>query len=81
MIRLRLDYMLVERKMMLKDLSAKTGIAMNNLSIWKTNQARSLRLSTLNKICKALDCNPGDLLEYIPDEKVEKMIREVIDDL
>jgi putative transcriptional regulator len=73
--------MLVERKMMLKDLSAKTGIAMNNLSIWKTNQARSLRLSTLNKICKALDCNPGDLLEYIPDEKVEKMIREVIDDL
>jgi putative transcriptional regulator len=73
--------MLVERKMMLKDLSAKTGIAMNNLSIWKTNQARSLRLSTLNKICKALDCNPGDLLEYIHDEKVEKMIREVIDDL
>ena len=67
MIRLRLDYLLLDRRMKLVDLAEKTGIALNNLSIMKTNNARAIRFSTLNAICKALDCKPGDLIEYIPD--------------
>ncbi|MBN2313330.1 MAG: helix-turn-helix transcriptional regulator [Sedimentisphaerales bacterium] len=68
MINVRLDYLLVDRRMKLKDLADATGLAMNNLSILKTNKARAIRFSTLNSLCKALDCTPGDLLEYIPDE-------------
>ena len=68
MINIRLDYLLLDRRMKLKDLSEATGLAMNNLSILKTNKARAIRFSTLNSLCKALDCTPGDLLEYIPDE-------------
>ena len=68
MINVRLDYLLVDRRMKLKDLAEKTGIAMNNLSILKTNKARAIRFSTLDSLCKALNCTPGDLLEYIPDE-------------
>jgi putative transcriptional regulator len=54
--------------MKLKDLAQATGLAVNNLSILKTNKARAIRFSTLNSLCKALNCAPGDLLEYIPDE-------------
>jgi putative transcriptional regulator len=68
MIRLRLDYILLDRHMKLKDLSEATGIAMNNLSILKTNNARAIRFSTLNLLCKVLQCTPGDLLEFVPDE-------------
>lgn len=68
MINVRLDYLLVERRMKLKELSEKTGLAVNNLSILKTNKARAIRFSTLEAICKALKCTPGDLLEYIGDE-------------
>jgi putative transcriptional regulator len=53
--------------MKLKELSEKTGIAVNNLSVLKTNKARAIRFSTLNSICQALDCTPGDLLEHIPE--------------
>lgn len=67
MINIRLDYLLLDRRMKLKDLAEATGLAMNNLSILKTNKARAIRFSTLNSLCKALDCTPGDLLEYIPD--------------
>ncbi len=67
MIRIRLDYLLLDRQMKLKDVAEKTGIALNNLSILKTNKARAIRFSTLNAICKALECTPGELLEYIPD--------------
>ena len=68
MINIRLDYVLLDKRMKLKDLAEATGLAMNNLSILKTNKARAIRFSTLNSLCKALDCTPGDLLEYIPDE-------------
>ena len=67
MINIRLDYLLLDRRMKLKDLAEATGLALNNLSILKTNKARAIRFSTLNKLCKALDCSPGDLLEYVED--------------
>jgi len=68
MINVRLDYVLLDHRMKLKDLAQATGLAVNNLSILKTNKARAIRFSTLESICKALDCTPGDLLEYVPDE-------------
>jgi len=68
MINIRLDYLLLDRRMKLKELAEATGLAVNNLSILKTNKARAIRFSTLNSLCKALNCTPGDLIEYIPDE-------------
>ncbi len=68
MINIRLDYLLLDRRMKLKDLAQATGLAVNNLSILKTNKARAIRFSTLNSLCKALNCTPGDLIEYIQDE-------------
>jgi putative transcriptional regulator len=67
MIRVRLDYLLLDNRMKLKELAEATGLAVNNLSILKTNKARAIRFSTLNALCKALNCKPGDLLEYIAD--------------
>jgi putative transcriptional regulator len=72
MIRIRLDYVLLDRRMKLKDLAEGTGIAMNNLSILKTNNARAIRFSTLDLLCKVLKCAPGELLEYVPEEKESK---------
>ena len=72
MINIRLDYLLLDERMKLKDLAEATGLAVNNLSILKTNKARAIRFSTLNSLCKALNCTPGDLIEYIPDEKTGK---------
>jgi putative transcriptional regulator len=69
MINVRLDYVLLDRRMKLTELAEATGIALNNLSVLKTNKARAIRFSTLNSLCKALNCSPGDLLEYIPDEQ------------
>jgi putative transcriptional regulator len=69
MINIRLDYVLLDRRMKLKDLAEATGIAVNNLSILKTNKARAIRFSTLNSLCKVLNCTPGDLIEYIPNEQ------------
>ncbi|MGA2679433.1 MAG: helix-turn-helix transcriptional regulator [Sedimentisphaerales bacterium] len=67
MINIRLDYVLLDKRMKLTELADATGIALNNLSVMKTNKARAIRFSTLNSICKALNCSPGDLLEYLPD--------------
>jgi putative transcriptional regulator len=67
MIRLRLDYLLLDHRMKLKGLAEATGIAMNNLSVLKTNKARAIRFSTLEAICAALHCQPGDLLECVDD--------------
>ena len=67
MINIRLDYILLDRRMKLKDLAEATGLAVNNLSVLKTNKARAIRFSTLEALCKALDCTPGDLLEFVPD--------------
>ena len=63
-----LDVMLAKRKMSLTELSERVGITMANLSILKTGKARSIRFNTLETICEVLDCQPGDLLEYVPDE-------------
>jgi len=68
MIVVRLDYVLLDRRIKLKDLAEATGLAVNNLSILKTNKARAIRLSTLNSLCKVLNCTPGDLIQYIPDK-------------
>ena len=69
MINIRLDYVLLDKRMKLKELAEATGIAVNNLSVLKTNKARAVRFSTLAKLCKALDCTPGDLLEYVPENE------------
>ena len=72
MINVRLDYLLVDRRMKLKELAQATGLAVNNLSVLKTHKARAIRFSTLNSICKALNATPGDLLEYVPDDRQDK---------
>lgn len=59
-----LDVMMAKRKMTLSELSEKVDITMANLSILKNNKAKAIRFSTLNSICKAMDCQPGDLLEF-----------------
>ena len=59
-----LDVMMAKRKMGLTELSDKVGITLANLSILKNNKARAIRFSTLDAICKALDCQPGDILEF-----------------
>lgn len=62
-----LDIMLARRKMSLTELSEKVGVTMANLSILKNGKARAVRFSTLEAICHTLDCQPGDILEYVPD--------------
>ncbi|WP_213190554.1 helix-turn-helix domain-containing protein [Cloacibacterium caeni] len=63
---INLDVMLAKRKMQSQELAEKIGITQANLSILKTGKAKAIKLSTLEAICKALDCTPADLLEYIP---------------
>ena len=64
MIIVNLDVMLAKRKMSLTELSEAVGLTLANLSVLKTGKARAIRFSTLDAICKALDCQPGDILEY-----------------
>jgi putative transcriptional regulator len=66
-IRVKLDYLLVDRRMSLTDLAARVGITLANLSILKTNKAKAIRFSTLAALCRELKCQPGDLLEWTPD--------------
>jgi len=68
-IYVNLDMMLVKRKMALTELSARVGITLANLSILKTNKARAVRFSTLEALCRELDCQPGDLLEFGDDTR------------
>jgi putative transcriptional regulator len=63
-----LDVMMAKRKMSLNELSQKVDLTLANLSILKTGKAKAIRFSTLEAICKALDCQPGDILEYKPEE-------------
>lgn len=63
-----LDVMMARRKMSLGELAQKVDITMANLSILKNNKARAIRFSTLEAICAALDCLPGDILEFVPEE-------------
>lgn len=65
---INLDVMMARRKKGLKELSAEVDITMANLSILKNNKAKAIRFSTLEAICKALDCQPGDILSYEPKE-------------
>ena len=63
-----IDVMLAKRKMSVTELSEKLGITMANVSILKNGKAKAVKVETLNKLCAALDCQPGDLFEYVPDE-------------
>jgi len=72
-IRINLDVMMAKRKTGLSELSAKVDITLANLSILKNSHARAIRFSTLEAICKALDCQPGDILEYVPDDGPAKL--------
>ena len=67
MIVVNLDVMMAKRKIGLTELADKVGITLANLSILKCNRARAVRFSTLDAICRALDCQPGDILEWQPD--------------
>ena len=66
-----LDVMLAKRKMQSKELAEKIGLTLANLSILKTGKAKAIRFSTLEAICQALDCQPSDILEYVPDDKTQ----------
>ncbi len=63
-----LDVMMAKRKISLNELSEKVDMTLSNLSILKKNKAKAIRFSTLNVICKALDCQPGDIMEFINDD-------------
>lgn len=64
-----LDVMMAKRKKGLTELAGEVDITLANLSILKNNKAKAVRFSTLESICRALDCQPGDILEYVPDEE------------
>ena len=68
---INIDVMLAKRKMSVTELSEKMDMTLANVSILKNGKAKAVKLETLNKLCKILDCQPGDLLEYIPDESEE----------
>ncbi len=67
-----LDVMMAKRKMRLNDLSDATGISIQNLSVLKTGKARAVRFSTLGVICRVLECQPGDILEYVEGDDGEE---------
>lgn len=67
MIVVNLDVMMAKRKMSLSQLAEQVDITLANLSILKNNKAKAVRFSTLEAVCRALDCQPGDILEYVPD--------------
>ena len=66
---INVDVMLARRKMSVTELSEKVGLTMANISVLKNGKAKAIKISTLNSICKALECQPGDILEYVEDEQ------------
>lgn len=64
---INIDVMLAKRKMSVTELSERVGITMANISVLKNGKAKAIKISTLNSICKALECQPGDILEYVDD--------------
>ena len=72
-IRINLDVMMAKRKKGVTELAKEIDITLANLSILKNAKAKAVRLETLNAICKALDCQPGDILEYVPDEEGDEI--------
>lgn len=75
---INLDVMMAKRKIGLTELAKEVDITMANLSILKNNKAKAVRFTTLNAICKALDCQPGDILEYVPEEQGIQISKEGI---
>lgn len=73
---INLDVMMAKRKIGLTELAGEVDITLANLSILKNNKAKAIRLSTLDSICKALDCQPGDILEYVEGDKSEVTAEE-----
>ncbi len=71
MIVINIDVMLAKRKMSVTELSEKVGITIANMSVLKNGKAKGVKFSTLNAVCKALDCQPGDILEYREDPKIQ----------
>ncbi len=71
-----LDVMLARRKMSLTELSDRVGITIANLSVLKSGKAKAIRFSTLEEICKILDCQPGDILEYMEKRDYDKLMRK-----
>lgn len=69
---INIDVMLAKRKMSVTELSRRLDITMANVSVLKNGRAKAIKLDTLNKLCRALDCQPGDLLEYRPDQGGER---------
>lgn len=69
MIVINIDVMLARRKMSVTELSERVGITIANISILKNGRAKAIRIETLDKICRALDCQPGDILEWRPEEE------------
>ena len=69
---INVDVMLAKRKMSVTELSERVGITLANISILKNQKAKAIKIDTLNKICKALDCQPGDILEYVPDTEEQE---------
>ena len=71
---INIDVMLAKRKMSVTELSERVGITMANISILKNGKAKAIKLSTLNSICKALNCQPGDILEYVEEDEDDECI-------
>ena len=71
-IRVKLDHLLLDRRLTLTDLADRIGITIANLSVLKTNKARAIRFSTLEALCRELDCQPGDLLEWVREESAHQ---------
>ena len=69
MIVINIDVMLAKRKMKVSDLADQVGITLANMSVLKNGKAKAIRVETLDKICKVLNSQPGDILEYVPDEE------------
>lgn len=76
-IKLNLDRVMLERRISLTELAEKIGITLANLSILKTNKARAIRFTTLDALCGALQCQPGELLEFVPGEAMAQSESEI----
>lgn len=72
MIIIRIDVMLAKRKMSVTELTERVGLTMANISLLKNGKVKAIKLSTLEKICEVLDCQPGDILEYVKEDSNEK---------
>ena len=73
-IRVKLDHVLLNRRLTLTDLAERIGITIANLSVLKTNKARAIRFSTLDALCRELQCQPSDLLEWMPEESDKESV-------